>query len=1312
MTYFQQFCQSITSKIRFNMNSSFSLWSLVYAIGGLSTLGRTEQQPLGALPAPLRSAVLRTASQLAPDFIQIKSEQSALMFSEGTFDRVTSWQQTVQQSKFKKDRDARAKPVSYTSAESYFRIYKLLPKPEQADEHYAERLFIEKALIPSLGLAGLSFLTPQETFQDSKGRKRRIDFVLRGSQRYAIEIEGRAFHDKDVIGSERFDDEKQRQRDLSAAGYTYIPLSFNDLRTHRAKAVLDDLVMHDALLSRVFQDKQSVTPTTAATSLHHLNTLLESFPEAFKEMQMALLELLNTWEQEGQREVTLVDYHPTLPLLPLALIDLLAVTERVAALYGKTVTLPRFTLIVQEPSYPPLYNTLLQEFIGTELDPNATLPDPLRARFDMQFNSQEVPDNALIILSRPIPVQGNHLLPHEIAVMANQARQQFGMTPPLEAQPAHFERDILDYFTRRFFNVPELKPEQVKLIQRALRQQSGLGLLPTGFGKSLVFQLFAMLVPRTSLVISPLKALMRDQIHSLHRQGIAAVEAISSNDNSAQKNKKLEGFRTHAYRLLYISPERLQIKGFAEELKASIDRTPVGALIIDEAHCVSEWGHDFRPAYLQIRRLREMLQSGAGRTIPIIGLTATASQPVRKDVLSILGLTEDNVEQLASSDRTNISLSVHPLTAPYTNKADLLAHLIQKVIPKTLKLKFTDFVPNKPQGSYKHAGVVFAMYANTHGKTTIEEGVHAISKRLQTRLLHDPSLISEHASTAPTCCPYCDSALYVSASPKELADAGLSGRFGGRCLDCGQVFTDRELSTPKNWDGTLMKRQDDFQESKFPLLVATKGYGMGIDKRNIRFVAHHALSSGLEGYYQEAGRAGRDGQHSHAALIYAPPTQECYTTHLKNAQEPPCVSEVSNLKFHKCPYGLKPICDYGRQAHFVKGSYPGVEEDVEAAMNLLPLLEKPEPFEFWRDEEIKATQMALFRLQQLGVVGDYTLEYAARRNVRFHVERLPWTQGDITEHLTRQLSGHFDLKRSSVESRVKEVEDTATNENGRRLSKTEKQETLRRALTVLITQVYERIQRMRYRMLTNELEYARGQNIASDDSGKKVCRRVIIRSIFDSVDHLPDDYNCGFCDVCVPNLNFERTSAVVAPKDANLEEITRLLPEVMSAFVPEKLAQVVDLADRYGAVIGLRAKADYQLEHDPENLSAMYLSGVLRVRRPGYEEAALLQLQSGFQQAERTGAGMETQKLFYEAACRVEPTEAFSWITELGGSFDNVEGLKWLEKEARKTFGTKSEERTRVRTVRKLRELQEANVVLDDLRTSLDDLMSMMEESA
>ncbi|PYE53289.1 DEAD/DEAH box helicase [Deinococcus yavapaiensis] len=1289
---------------------STSPWQLVYHLCGLTVLGSTPQQPLGAVPAPVRAALLHSALQLDSSVLEAEFVRTPLLFGAGEHVGVRAWRFTGARPGTLRDRQRRASTRTYASLDDFIRAHDLTRPTSGSDEHFAERIFLEEAFVPAFGLHGLSLLTPQERFTDSLGKARRIDFALHGDVKYAIEIEGAAYHARDRVTPEVFEDEKSRQRDLGAHGYRYVPFTVNDIRSGRAEAVLNELAMMDATLGRVWRAHDqglSEGPSDAK-----ITSLLEGVPQAFARTQTALLALLAETTDRGDAELHVVDAQAASPVIGLALLDLVACAERIFALYGQQVRLPRIHLTVHRPADEALYRSVLEAFLGESLQPNAATPDAWSTPFNVTFSNDPLDVDAadVVLAPKPFPSRRPVLLPHDLDARSHALLAQVGRTPPLQAQPVSPQRDVLDFFARRFFGVPELKPEQFKLVARALRQTSGLGLLPTGFGKSLVFQLFALLIPRTSLVISPLKALIRDQIHGLHRQGLVCAESISSTDSKAAKEAKLDGFRTHAYRLLYVAPERLQIKGFYEELRASMSNTPVGALVVDEAHCVSEWGHDFRPAYLQIGRLRTLLREASGRDVPIIALTATASAPVRADVLRVLGLDEGDVEQLASSDRPTISLSVHALNdSPYRSKADLLAHVVHDVVPKALRMKYEDIVPLRASERYEHAGVVFAVYANPHGKSSVFEGVHAIAKSVRERLLHDPAMVNVHASSSPSYCPECNSTMFVSASPKEIRAAGHAFKYGSRCLECDSVF--QRAVYDDEWEEKVLATQDDFGDSRFPLLVATKGYGMGIDKRNIRFIVHHALSSGLEGYYQEAGRAGRDGAHAHAALIYAPPTESCWSQHLSKDGRPPCVTDERNFKFHKCPFGLESLCDYGRQARFVQESYPGVEHAVEQVEKTLERVVSGQAIETDDDEDLKHTQLSLYRLQQLGVLRGYALQYTSLRRVRFHIDLNPaWTVDSVRtelEDLLRQ-SGTPDpakvmapvLPRVSADGKERRrVNAASAGEN--------KLDVLRKALTVLLDEVYRTVPRMRYQMLRNELAYARSRRDG-------VCRRVVIRGIFDTIDHIDQNtYNCGFCDVCVPDLQFKQTSATVPTRDVHIEQVARELHQVIETFDPASLRKVAELAVEHGATIGILARATHILERDGTNLSALYLAGDLSAHRPGQQEAALDYLRFGFEESARRGTDRDAVSLFYERARDVNPDHAFSWIVTSGSPFDTgrADDLKYLEGEATRTFGESSTSSRALRARRSTLQLGELRTALQrDVLMPLADLNAALQE--
>ena len=784
------------------------LWRLVYHIGGLTFLEQTSTERLGCLPMAIRTAALQTVDEHDATVLNLELGQQTLWFSEGEYTWVARW-------------SVRDSEHQYQSVEEYFREHTLNAQTAEdehfaqtgQDEHFAERQFVEQVFVPFFGLHGLKQLRPQVAFTDIAGTSRHIDFVLEGTRRYAIEIEGATYHEQ----PNTFSDEKRRQRSLVHAGYHYYPFAAKeDIEAgHAQQDLMEELTKIDPLLKRLRQSRhrQSTVPL-------HLEPLLTDLPQRFPAMQCLVLDVL--CQATGRSRLTLVDYQPHVATFTLAVLDTVALVERVAALYGLDVRLPEIDLHIVGPVPDIGVTQLLQHYLGDELFSGNQRIDAAKTPIRIHWDN-ELPLHA----DRVVANDGSGSAVPEWALdwKAIQARAATFRTlvgaAPHDAQPSCLDADLLDYFARRFFRVPELKREQVALVARCLRGESGLGILPTGFGKSLVFQLAALLLPRSSLVISPLTALIRDQVFNLKRTGIAGIASITGSDPRGTKDHVLHDFLAGTCRLLYVSPERLLSDDFTEALLDAVPTHPLGLFVVDEAHCVSEWGHDFRSAYLQLATWRKRVEQASQRLLPVIALTATASNLVRDDVIQVLGLPASAVVQLASSDRPTLSLSVHTVATP-AEKALMLSTLVREGIPTALHLPYAELLPEAKSGAtYPHAGVIFGIYVKPR-ETDQEEVITYIAETLREHLDRPPADVRQY-----------------------------SGAESDKNESC----------------------QDDFQADTFPLLVATKGYGMGIDKRNIRFVIHHALAGGLEGYYQEAGRAGRDERHAHVALIYLPQTR-------------------------------------------------------------------------------------------------------------------------------------------------------------------------------------------------------------------------------------------------------------------------------------------------------------------------------------------------------------------------------------------------------------------------------------------------------
>ncbi|MFL5385141.1 MAG: RecQ family ATP-dependent DNA helicase [Longimicrobiaceae bacterium] len=325
----------------------------------------------------------------------------------------------------------------------------------------------------------------------------------------------------------------------------------------------------------------------------------------------------------------------------------------------------------------------------------------------------------------------------------------------------------------RYWGYPDFRPGQDAAVGNVLSGGDSLIVMPTGGGKSICYQVPAMLLPGVTLVVSPLISLMKDQVDNLAAVGLPAT-FINSSLTGAEMSERLAGAEQGRYKLLYVAPERFDSDAFQHRL-AALD---VSLLAVDEAHCVSEWGHDFRPSYLRLGRVRKLL-----RNPPIAALTATATEEVRRDIVRQLGLREPRV-LVTGFDRRN--LIWHVLKAKNDSEKD-------RMLLKLLKGR---------EGSS-------IVYASTR------KNVDALSSLL-------------NGSGVP-CVGY---------------HAGLLDR-------------DRK------------RIQDRFMSGDVSVVVATNAFGMGIDKSDVRIVVHYNMPGNLEAYYQEAGRAGRDGGPSDCVLLHA-----------------------------------------------------------------------------------------------------------------------------------------------------------------------------------------------------------------------------------------------------------------------------------------------------------------------------------------------------------------------------------------------------------------------------------------------------------
>ena len=354
------------------------------------------------------------------------------------------------------------------------------------------------------------------------------------------------------------------------------------------------------------------------------------------------------------------------------------------------------------------------------------------------------------------------------------------------------EREVL----KRYFGYDAFRPGQGEVVRALLEGRDALCVMPTGAGKSLCYQVPALLLKGVTLVVSPLISLMKDQVAALNQAGVRAAY-LNSSLTPRQFALALENARQGLYRVIYVAPERLETPAFQDLCR----EIAVPLVAVDEAHCVSQWGQDFRPSYLRIRDFVESLPAR-----PVLGaFTATATPEVRDDIRDLLGL-QDPFCVATGFDRPNLRFAVE--NVPQREKMNALLRLLRE--------------------QKGRSGIVYCL-----ARRTVEEVCEALRAR------------------------------GIAATRYH---AGLS-------------------------DAERRQNQDDFLYDRAEVMVATNAFGMGIDKSNVAFVIHYNMPKNLESYYQEAGRAGRDGSNAVCTLLYSGQDVRLNAFLIEKEEENPLLTE-------------------------------------------------------------------------------------------------------------------------------------------------------------------------------------------------------------------------------------------------------------------------------------------------------------------------------------------------------------------------------------------------------------------------------------
>ena len=401
------------------------------------------------------------------------------------------------------------------------------------------------------------------------------------------------------------------------------------------------------------------------------------------------------------------------------------------------------------------------------------------------------------------------------------------------------EQKLLDTL-KKYWQYDSFRPMQREAIESVMSGRDTLVLMPTGGGKSIIYQLPTLAGDGLCIVVTPLIALMKDQVDALRRRGIPAV-AVHSGLSSRQIDIALDNCVYGDVKFLYVAPERLS----SEMFRLRVDRMNVSLLAVDEAHCISQWGYDFRPSYLRIKELRRFMPD-----TPVLALTASATPRVAEDIMKQLDFAEPNILQ-SSFVRPNFSYSVRQTD----DKEGQLMRIINNV---------------------PGCGIVYVRMRSTAERVA-----------------------------------------------NYLIEQGESASF----YHGGLPNAERSI------------RQDEWVSGKTRIMVATNAFGMGIDKRDVRFVVHYTMSDSLESYYQEAGRAGRDGNRSYAVILMSSDDNNRILDIFE--KEFPDIQLIQSVYHELCSYLGVAIGD-GKEASFVFNIYDfcrHIKQPIVTVHNIIKLLQ-------------------------------------------------------------------------------------------------------------------------------------------------------------------------------------------------------------------------------------------------------------------------------------------------------------------------------------------------------------------------------------
>lgn len=598
----------------------------------------------------------------------------------------------------------------------------------------------------------------------------------------------------------------------------------------------------------------------------------------------------------------------------------------------------------------------------------------------------------------------------------------------------NIQNDVLRFLLGYIFGFDVFRENQIDGILRGLMRQDSIILLPTGSGKSVIFQLLSLITPGMAIVVSPIISLIEDQIINLYNKGFDRVTGISSAMDKNEKNTVIEGITKGQFIISYVSPERFQNAEFIKSIQYYTNTNIISVIAIDEAHCVSEWGHDFRTAYLGLAQTCRRICKTGIEVPPLLALTGTASASVLRDMQHDLGIIEDEaVIQPKSFDRPEIIYRVYNTKSD--DKLRVLKDIIKNKLPTEFKDSFESFYQTD-RGEDTNCGLIFCQNANG------SFGLLASEKQVITGRLGVGDAMENIFPRKV--------GLYSGSSPKRL------------------ILSEDEWVEQKRLYATKLKNNE------LSVMVCTKAFGMGIDKPNIRWIIHYGTSGSLESYYQEAGRAARDKKTAYAYLILSDDFPELNQRILN-----PSSTNVEDIETLDKLKGEWKGDDISRSLFFHTKTFSGINKEVGWVRSVLEMCKARTwenqrfyvPFSINKNE----IEKAIYRLNLLGFFKSYSVEYQSFGSGRFVIEGEKFERDQIIDNYIEYIRAYQDNDEYADVARkvlLSAIEDVANDEEF----------VIKVVETLLKEFTYKVVEEGRRRATLNMLEAAKAAAICKSDA--------------------------------------------------------------------------------------------------------------------------------------------------------------------------------------------------------------------------------------